>query len=153
MFKSQSDPTKLTLSRKRQFMEANVPVDILVNGYLACQLKNGETKTINVYTHDIILLQADLMRNKTPVTEVNETDRAQNVYEVSHVISNPVYIAGVVLAIVSTILIFTTGHPAYMGLVAPPAALLLYFKFIKKDRYLKISKLRKQDSLYQPSEN
>lgn len=153
MFQQQSDLTRLTLSRKRQFMEANIPIDILVNGFLACQLKNGETQTIHVYTNDTILLQADLMRNKTKAMEVDENDRADFVYEVSHVISNPVYIAGVALAVISTILIFATGHIAYMALVSPPAAMLLYFKFIKKDRYLKISKMRKQESQYQPSEN
>lgn len=153
MFQKESDTTQLTLSRKRQFMEANIPIDILVNGYLACQLKNGETKTINIFTHETVLLQADMMRNKTKATEVMETDREAHIYEISHIISNPVYIIGVALAIVSTLLIFTTGHVAYMALVTPPAAMLLYFKFIRKDCYLKISKIRKQEDLYQPTAN
>src|SRR5690625_3635961 len=153
MFANHSEPTRLTLYRKRQFMEANIPVNILVNGFLACQLKNGETKTINVYTHDIILLQADLMNNKTQAIEVNEEERAENLFKISHVISNPVYIIGVLLAILSTVLIFSTGHIAFMALASPPAFLFLYFKFIKKDRYLSISMIKKQEMMYKSSKN
>ncbi|HLR37262.1 MAG TPA: hypothetical protein VK084_04395 [Chitinophagaceae bacterium] len=153
MLNDHSEATKLTLSRKKQYMEANEPVNILVNGYLACQLKSGESKTINVFTHDSIMIQASLMRNKTPALEIDDIERDENSVQVSHIISNPIYFAGVALAILSTILIFSTGHVAYMTLVTPPAAIFLYFKFIKKDKYLKISKIKKQKTYYQPSEN
>ena len=141
MFENQTPSTQLTLRRKRQFMEANMPVDILVNGHLACQLKNGETQTVNIYTTDPIQLQADLMRSKTGATAVSAAERAQYIYEISHVISNPVYCIGVLLAIASSVLIITTGHLAWMALVAPPAGMLLYFKFIRRERYLRINKI------------
>ncbi len=153
MLLNRSEETQLTLSRKKQFMEGHEPINILVNGYLACQLKNGETTTIEIFTHDTIMLQAELMRNKTIAIQVDEVERDENIFEVSHVISNIIYFIGVALAILSTILIFSTGHVAYMALVTPPAAFLLYFKFIKKDKYLRLTKIKKQKMQNQPSEN
>lgn len=152
MIRNEKELTRLIIKRKRQLMEANVPVDILVNGYLAAQLKNGETKEVHVYTHDIILLEARLMMNKTEAFTISEEERGRNIYEVSHVISNPMYIVGILLAIVSTIMVLTTGHPGYMVIVAPPAALFAYLKFVKKSRYLRISP-RAKGPVFQHSEN
>ncbi len=152
MIKEENKLTHLTIKRKRQLMEANIPIDILVNGFLAGQLKSGETKTIKVYTHGVISLEARLMMNKTKALMVSEEERENSIYEISHVISNVVYLIGIALAIVSTILVLTTGHPGYMVLVTPPAALFAYFKFLKKDRYLRIAQ-RAQRPSFQYSKN
>lgn len=145
--------TTLTLNRRKQMMEAGIPINIYVNGYLAYQLKNGESKTIKIFTGDEIQLQAAMMKNKTGILLVSRKEREENFYEISHIISNSIYLSGVILAILSTILVFATNQIGFMTLVAPPAFFLLYYKFIKKDKYLKILSVPKEETKLKPSEN
>lgn len=135
--------SEITVKRKSQFMDSSTSLDILINGYLAQRLKNGETKTIPLSTHDDIQLQAHLMMNKTPPVLLSEEDRNDHIFLVEHVISNTIFFIGLGLAAISTILLLYTQQPIYILIAMPPAFFHLYYRYIKKDRYLKIRKVKK----------
>lgn len=125
-------------------MDSNVPMDILINGFLAQRLKNGETKTIKL-TNDNqpIELRVHLMMNKLPPMIVTPEEMENNIFQIENVVSNTAFIIGIALAIISTILVLRTNQLIYMLIVAPPALYHLYFKWYRKDRYLSVRKIAK----------
>jgi hypothetical protein len=142
--------SEITVKRKSQFMDSSTSMDILVNGYLAQTLKNGETKTIGLSTNGDIQLQAHLMVNKTPPVLLSEADRKEYIFLVEHVISNTIFFIGLGLAAISTILVIYTQQLIYILIAMPPAFFHLYYRYFKKDRYLRIRKVKKAvfSSLY-----
>lgn len=135
--------SQITVQRKAQFMDSSSPMDIFINGYLAEQLENGETKNIRLSTHDEIRLQAGLMANKTVPMLLTEAEREDHIFLIEHVISNTIFFIGLGLAALSTILLLYTQKPAYILIAMPLGLFHLYYRYIKKDRYLRIRKVKK----------
>lgn len=134
----------ITVTRKSQLMDGYEPMEILINGYRAGLLKNGETGSYTVYGQTAEL-QARIAMNRTVPTRVNAGDADTKAFLVESTMTNALFIAGTVLVAVSTILVLWTSQLSYMIIAAPPALYHLYLRFLRKDKYLVIRETGEQE--------
>lgn len=131
----------VTVTRKSQLMEKSVPMQIMINGYRAGVLQNGQTETYQVAGSQA-QIQAFLSMSKTRPLLIQAADGDGKSYVVQSNMNNVVYITGFSLVIISTILLFTTYDLWYMLIAAPPALYHLYIRFIRRDTYLVIREIK-----------
>lgn len=141
LFFTQDHYLNITVTRKSQLMEKSIPMQIIINGYKAGVLKNGQTETFQV-PGDNARLQAFLSMSKTKPFEIQANDNSEKNYLVESRMNNAAYIIGFLLVIVSTVLIFATYNLLYMVIAIPPALYHLYIRFVRKDTYLVIHEIK-----------
>lgn len=131
----------VTVTRKSQLMEKSIPMQIMINGYNAGVLQNGQTETYQVVGSQA-QIQAFLSMSKTRPLLIQAADGDGRSYLVESNMNNIVYITGFVLVIISTILLFATYNLWYMLIAVPPALYHLYIRFIRRDTYLVIREIK-----------
>lgn len=141
LFFAQEHHLDITVTRKSQLMEKSIPMQIIINGYRAGVLKNGQTETFQV-AGDNAQLQAFLSMSKTRPLEIQANGSVGKNYVVESRMNNAAYIIGFLLVIVSTILVFATYNLLYMVIALPPALYHLYIRFVRKDTYLVIREIQ-----------
>lgn len=139
LFFTQDHSLNITVTRKSQLMEKSIPMQIIINGYKAGVLKNGQTETFQV-AGDNAQLQAFLSMSKTRPVKIQANDGKS--YIVESRMNNAAYVIGFLLVIVSTILVFATYNLLYMVIAIPPALYHLYIRFVRKDTYLVIREIK-----------
>lgn len=130
----------ITVTRKSQLMDGHSPMQIIINGYRAGSLKNGETSSYQVPGNQA-RLQAFLAMSKSQTLEVTAGDSAQKNFLVQSTMTNLLFITGVILVLCSTALVLYTEQVLYMLIAMPPALYHLYLRFARKDKYLVIKEL------------
>ncbi|HEX5555349.1 MAG TPA: hypothetical protein VFX43_19070 [Chitinophagaceae bacterium] len=143
-FFTAGDAFHITVTRKSQLMESHEPMQIIINGYQAGLLKNGETATYPIYGEQA-QLQAYLAMNKTPVVHISAAEASEKSFLVESSMTNTLFITGTILVIISAILVLRTEQLLYMLIAAPPALYHVYMRFIKKDKYLLIREMEIAD--------
>lgn len=141
LFFAQEHHLDITVTRKPQLMEKSIPMHIIINGYKAGVLKNGQTETFQV-VGDNAQLQAFLSMSKTKPLKIQANDNGGRNYLVESRMNNAAYIIGFLLVIVSTVFVFATYNLLYMVIAIPPALYHLYIRFIRKDTYLVIREIK-----------
>lgn len=138
------------VTRKSQLMDKQIPMDILINGYRAGRLKNGESATYQV-PGNRATVQAFLAVNKTkPLTlEASESDSPH--ISVESRMTNLIFIVGTILVVISGVLIIRTEQLVYMLIAAPPALYHSYLRFFRKDKYLIIKEVKEKDAQGEPA--
>jgi hypothetical protein len=116
-------------------MDKHVPMQILINGTSAGHLKNGESKTYLI-SGDQGDLQAALDMNKTAPYRLSAAAGNLQHFCVASRMTNPIFVIGTILVILSAGLVLWTQELIYMILAAPPALYHVYLRFIHKDKYL-----------------
>jgi hypothetical protein len=126
---------QVTITRKSQYMDQHIPMQILINGASASHLKNGESRTYLI-TEDQAELQASLAMNKTaPYRLTAQAGNLQHFYVASRM-TNLIFILGTILVVASAGLVLWTQDLIYMIIAAPAALYHMYLRFIHKDKYL-----------------
>jgi hypothetical protein len=125
----------ITVTRKSQLMDSYEPMEILINGYQAGILKNGETATYRVYG-EAAQLQARMAMNRTAPCHVTAGEAEASSFLVESTMTNTIFIIGTILVVISTILVLFTERLSYMLIAAPPALYHLYLRFLRRDTYL-----------------
>lgn len=136
---------KITITRRSQLMEKNVPMQIVINGYKAGDLKNGETETFHVAGNQA-QVQAFLAMNKTRSLIVSNASDEVNNFIVESNMNDLVFIIGTSLVVIATIFTFMTYNLWYALIAAPPALYHLYIRFVRKDKYLVIREVKTSTS-------
>lgn len=143
-------PLTVTITRKPQLMESHVPMLILIDGYRAGPLKNGESSTYRLPV-GAASIQAVLGMSKSPAIRISNASAAPVALEVESRISNFVFITGAALVVVSSFLVLYTAQLIYTLIALPPVLYHLYYRFIVKDSYLIIREKGPGDTRLQPT--
>lgn len=122
-------------------MEKNIPMQIIINGYKAGDLKNGQTETFQV-AGDNAQVQAFLSMSKTKPLRIEANNNDGKNFLVESRMNNAVFIIALLMVAVSTMLVFSTYNLLYMLIAVPPALYHLYVRFVLKDTYLVIHEIK-----------
>lgn len=133
----------ITVTRKQQLMERSMPMQVVINGRSAGQLKNGETETFRIEGNSAEL-QAFLSMNKTVPVHVSPELASTKEFIIQSSMTNFLFVAGTILVIISSALVLFTEQWGYMLIAAPPALYHLYLRFLLKDKYLRIKEIDKK---------
>lgn len=133
----------ITVTRKQQLMERSMPMQVVINGQRAGQLKNGETETFRIEGNSAEL-QAYLSMNKTVPVHVSSEQASTKEFVVQSSMTNFLFVAGTILVVISSALVLFTEQWGYMLIAAPPALYHLYLRFLLKDKYLRIKEIDKK---------
>jgi|GEM_PF-3390172 len=140
-----NDVMSITVTRKSQLMDKQMPMDILINGYRAGQLKSGETSTFQVPGGQAIL-QAVLALNKSRPLYLDASGKTSPDLMIESRMSNLMFFIGTAMVLLSTFLLIYTNEMLYMLIAVPPALYNLYLRFLQKDNYLIIKEVKKKAS-------
>lgn len=131
----------ITVTRKPQLMDRQIPMDILINGYHAGRLKNGQRATYQVPGNHATV-EAILSINKSRPLSLDAAESDSPQVQVTSRMTNLIFIVGTVLVVVSGVMIIRTAQLIYMLIAAPPALYHSYLRFFRKDKYLVIRELK-----------
>lgn len=140
----------VTVTRKSQLMDKQMPMDILINGYRAGRLNNGETAVYQV-PGNRATIEAILSMNKSRALTLEAVDSDSPHVEVATRMTNLIFIVGTILVLLSGVLIVRTEQLIYMLIAAPPALYHSYLRFIRKDKYLTIKELKGEKAEVEPA--
>lgn len=128
---------RITITRKAQYMDQQIPMQIRINGAQAGFLKNGETTTYQIPGRQAEF-QAFLSMNKTPPYLLTEEAGSLQHFCVASRMTNWIFVVGTLLVVIAAGLVLWSQQLIYMIIAAPAALYHLYLRFIRKDKYLVI---------------
>lgn len=136
----------ITITRKHQFMDRSLPMQVIINGHRAGILRNGQTETFHI-NGSSAELRAYLSMNKTLPFQVDSSHASTKEFLIQSSMPDFLFVIGTILVIISTILVLFTEQWKYMLIAAPPALYHLYIRFLLKDKYLVIKEVDKKAEL------